>query len=202
MATEKPTRKTEYRSSLRSKRLIISAFLELLGEKEFDRITVTEIAERADLNRRTFYAHYSDVRAVMDEIEERASEQIIGFIREINSIEFWTDPISLFTQITDYLKKDQYMYRIMLNASTSASFVTRLQREFADYMRTLPYLPAELRQTQDYLNRAYFYAGGIANLYVMWFRGELGGTLEDVANTLTKMIMSDPLIADLSGATE
>lgn len=186
--------KTEYRSSLRSKRLIRAAFLELLGEKPLEKITVTELAERADLNRRTFYAHYADARAVMEEIEDEAAEHILGFISEIKGISFWADPLPLMQEVTTYLEKDREMYTIMLSASGAAMFVDKLQRRFADYMLNLSAFPPEVRRQHDYLNRAYFYAGGIAQMYQAWFRGEIGGTLGDIADTLTKLIVNDPLI--------
>ncbi len=44
------------RRSRRSRRLIIDALLALMLEKRFDRITVQEIIDRADVGRTTFYA--------------------------------------------------------------------------------------------------------------------------------------------------
>ena len=60
--------KKEYRNSVRSKNLIRSAFLDLLGEKNLEKITATDIIKRADINRSTFYAHYPDARGLLDEI--------------------------------------------------------------------------------------------------------------------------------------
>ena len=51
-----------YKSALRSRKWIRQAFMELLREKDFEKITVTDIVNRADINRSTFYAHYPDVR--------------------------------------------------------------------------------------------------------------------------------------------
>ncbi|KRN97314.1 hypothetical protein IV55_GL000242 [Furfurilactobacillus siliginis] len=57
------------RRAMRTKRNITDAFTQLLAEKDFDKITVAEIAERADINRRTFYLHYEDIYALLDELE-------------------------------------------------------------------------------------------------------------------------------------
>lgn len=48
--------KAEYKSAIRSRRMIQHALVELLQEKELDKITVTDIVTRADINRGTFYA--------------------------------------------------------------------------------------------------------------------------------------------------
>ena len=46
--------KAEYKSAIRSRRMIQHALVELLQEKELDKITVTDIVTRADINRGTF----------------------------------------------------------------------------------------------------------------------------------------------------
>ncbi len=51
----------------RTRRLIQQAFEELLAEKGFNALTVQDITERAEVNRATFYAHYSDKYALLEE---------------------------------------------------------------------------------------------------------------------------------------
>ena len=43
-----------------TKMVLKKALLELMQHKPVNKITVKEICERAELNRATFYAHYSD----------------------------------------------------------------------------------------------------------------------------------------------
>ena len=43
----------------RTKRAIRNAFAELLSEKPYEEITVTDITELADINRKTFYNYYA-----------------------------------------------------------------------------------------------------------------------------------------------
>lgn len=44
----------------RSRQMLHDALAELLGQKEFDKISIQEIAEHSGLNRATFYSHYPD----------------------------------------------------------------------------------------------------------------------------------------------
>src|SRR5580700_9103211 len=53
---------------LRTRRLLQEALKRLLEEKEFDKLTVQEITEAATLNRATFYAHYPDKFALLEEL--------------------------------------------------------------------------------------------------------------------------------------
>lgn len=68
--------KAEYKSAIRSRRMIQRALVELLQEKELDKITVTDIVTRADINRGTFYAHYADISGVLDSIMENVCQTI------------------------------------------------------------------------------------------------------------------------------
>ncbi|MGH9544479.1 MAG: TetR/AcrR family transcriptional regulator [Terriglobales bacterium] len=50
---------------LRSRRMLMDALARLLSKKEFDDISIQEIADEATLNRATFYLHYPDKSALL-----------------------------------------------------------------------------------------------------------------------------------------
>ncbi len=50
----------------RTRELIQRALMELMAEKSFEAITVQDIAERATINRVTFYAHFADKYALLE----------------------------------------------------------------------------------------------------------------------------------------
>lgn len=52
------------------------ALLSLMLERPITRITVTEICERAEVNRATFYAHYADPYDLLARIENELFESI------------------------------------------------------------------------------------------------------------------------------
>ena len=51
----------------KTKRAIQKAFIALLREKPIEKITVKEIAERAEINKTTFYSHYETLDALTAE---------------------------------------------------------------------------------------------------------------------------------------
>lgn len=62
---------------VRYTRMIIEqCFLELLGDKPVSKITVTELCEKAQINRATFYKHYQDVPQLLEKLEEDLFDQI------------------------------------------------------------------------------------------------------------------------------
>jgi AcrR family transcriptional regulator len=52
----------------RSRELLTTAFAELMDERGFASVTVQDVAERAGINRATFYAHYDDKFALFDQM--------------------------------------------------------------------------------------------------------------------------------------
>src|SRR5271156_5496273 len=50
---------------LRSRRMLMDALARLLTKKEFEDISVQEVADEATLNRATFYLHYPDKSALL-----------------------------------------------------------------------------------------------------------------------------------------
>ncbi len=59
----------------RTRNLILRAFEELLNEKGFAEITIQDIAERAEINRATFYAHFPDKYALLQFSTEQTFRQ-------------------------------------------------------------------------------------------------------------------------------
>jgi AcrR family transcriptional regulator len=67
----------------RSRKLLQDAFRELLAEKGFHAISVQDVAERADVNRGTFYAHFPDKYALLETVAgESFREAIVSRIPE------------------------------------------------------------------------------------------------------------------------
>jgi AcrR family transcriptional regulator len=52
----------------RTRKLLLDAFTDLLAERNFHAISVQDIAERATVNRATFYAHFVDKYALLDHL--------------------------------------------------------------------------------------------------------------------------------------
>ena len=70
-----------------TERAIHEAFIELLSKKALDRITVRDITEQAGISRNTFYYHYQDIPALLEDILEKDADRVIAEYPRLNSIE-------------------------------------------------------------------------------------------------------------------
>ena len=69
--------KTDRRSQ-RTRQLLSEAFVQLIQEKEYSAITVSDIIERANVGRSTFYAHYRD----KDDLFLDQMDRVIEFLNQ------------------------------------------------------------------------------------------------------------------------
>lgn len=180
--------KAEYRSSIRSRRMIREAYTQLLKEKDLSKITVTDIVTRADLNRATFYAHYPDVRGVTEEIEDEIIEKMIDVLKEFKFTSFFKNPAPLLLKLSRCLEKDDEFYRTLIRANGSEIFMEKLKNVFSDYMLNNSDIPEDMRHTKTVRLRVYYFADGIINLYKQWFRGDLDCTLNDIALERSRLL--------------
>ena len=59
----------------RTRQLLVNGLMELMMEKSFQAITVQDIAERATVNRVTFYAHFEDKFALLEYLMSTAFQK-------------------------------------------------------------------------------------------------------------------------------
>lgn len=52
----------------KTKKGLKAAMIEMLAEESFERISITDLCKKADISRITFYTHYSDKYALLDDI--------------------------------------------------------------------------------------------------------------------------------------
>lgn len=180
--------KAEYRSAIRSRKMIREAFLELLEEKEIHKITVTEIVNKADLNRSTFYAHYMDVKAITEEIENEVIDKMLEILNGFQFQNFFNHPTPLLLEVSRFLESNKEIYKILLKANGAETFLKRLKNIFTDYMLSDTDIPDYLKDSKMVTLRVCYFAGGIVNLYEEWFSDHLECSLNDIALEVSKLM--------------
>ena len=70
-----------------TERAIHEAFIELLSKKSLDKITVRDLTEQTGISRNTFYYHYQDIPALLEDILEKDADRVIADYPKLNSIE-------------------------------------------------------------------------------------------------------------------
>ena len=191
-------KRKEYRSAVRSRRLIRSAFLELLRQKPYEKITVTDIVTAADINRSTFYAHYPDVRGLVEEIVGEAITHSTELADSLNIREFLADPMPFLRELTSYGTDNKELYALLCRSEFAQRQMEQLKRTLIDSAMQSPAFPESVRSSPEFRIHISFFVGGVLSLYVMWLQGELDCSVEDITSQLSQLIQcTAPLYLEL-----
>ena len=70
-----------------TRRSIMDSFIRLLDERPLDKITVKDIVEDCGINRNTFYYHFADIPALVEELVREEADSILATSQGIQSLE-------------------------------------------------------------------------------------------------------------------
>ena len=102
------------KSSAKTRSIIKTTFAEMLSEKqEINKITVTELVKRANINRGTFYSHYDDIYCVAEDYE---NELIDKFFSDAKLISL-QNPVSFIDSFFDYIRKNDENYKLLCRSN-------------------------------------------------------------------------------------
>ena len=165
MEQKKRNRREEY-----TLRVIREAFLELLEKQPVERISVGELCELADINRSTFYRHYADVYALLDEICEECFQELFGNLAKFNDLADISgrtayDLILKACTITEDRKE---LYQLLLFKQPSARFQQRMTEAF--YQLFLGHHDAIHYRTLETDLHYQYLASGILGIWQAWLK--------------------------------
>ncbi len=126
----------------RTRILLCETLINLIAEKGFDAISVKDIAERAMINRATFYRHFEDKYALVTDIFKEAIAQMFNEVGSVDkNIDILTnleavpedlfsekmcDAIATLASFFGYFAKNEKLYRSMLGKNGSPWFSTEM----------------------------------------------------------------------------
>lgn len=171
----------QYKNALRSKKLLKDALIELISSGvSFQDITITKLITKADVNRGTFYNHYSNIVDIANEIKDELIENLHIALEETSkqgkSIE------NFFDGITKYLQE---------NESTYKKLAPIAPKQMLDSIKTQAIRMLDIVHNattkDDYLKNR-FLANCIAGIYIDYFESRLDFTLEELKEFSIKTI--------------
>ncbi len=173
----------------KNKRELRRAFIDLCIEQGYQSITISSLAERADLNRMTFYSHYDTIEDVFQEFVDDMTSEIAARIADEK--EFTIDGFIAILNSVMYREID--FFRYVAKAGSRADFKTA----FKDAIGQLIHIDMKKNPSltkQQQLILCDLDAVCIAYSYLDWLAGDYGeDTTLDEVMSITKNLMKDHL---------
>lgn len=181
--------KKEYRSAIRSRKMIRQAFYELLKEKNFEKITVTDIVKRAEINRSTFYAHYPDVMGLIDEMQEEVLTFTEEYLRNMNFADLLQNPAPYLQLIVNMTQENEDLYRLLSDSNVAVKQMENMKTLLADRIISTVEVPSHYKNTFEFEFAVRFFLGGFIDLYRQWLKGEVDYSIDDIVREISKLIV-------------
>jgi len=118
---DKDDRRVKY-----TKMVLKESFIKILEKKDISQISIKEICEVADINRATFYAHYSDQYDLLRKIEDELLDNINTHLAEFDQKNSNIDVILTAEKIFEYLKENAKQCKLLLSERGDFSFQKKI----------------------------------------------------------------------------
>lgn len=201
---EKWSRKVTEKKSIdrritRTKQAIRAALVSIISEKGFEALTISDIVERANINRGTFYLHYKDKFDLLENTETEVLQEIQSIFLKANSfsnidgnsIEYLQ---RLVVMVLEYVKDHADLMRVFLGIQGNYSFTTRI-RNLAEQNLKLGVLTG-LHEENFSVPREYLLTYVLhANLGLLqaWFVSGCKETPQEMAAILLRLSFDGPM---------
>lgn len=184
-------KKSSHKNAARSRHLIKQAFAELLNEKDMSKITVTDVVERANISRGTFYAHYLDVYDLYAAIQSNIVETVDESLEAMGIDNIILDPTQAINFGIDFLEKNKNYYKLFLTSSHGEALIKRIislcEEKFSHEIESL--FPNG--DATEYVCHMYYTLGAFRNILIHWFMDNLGITSQECAKYLAKFYLAN-----------
>lgn len=156
---------------------IETAFLALILNHKYEDISVSQICERAEINRSTFYAHYDGINDLVVTIESRFANSmasIFGFGNRLKN--------DAFLEMFEFVEKNKYFYKSFLNIP-----YTTIAEKNAKH-QILTNIKNNVANTDpiEITYRATFFGAGIKEMCKLWLERDCKESPEQMAKLLKK----------------
>jgi AcrR family transcriptional regulator len=157
---------------LRTRQLLKDAFVDLLQEVDIEKLSVNRLAERATINRVTFYLHYKDISDMLDKMADEVIEEVASVLGEPEANESSNDEenMKMLERFLEHIAENAKFYKTILVSRGIPHFKERLLNFFTEWL----VLRIESRGSDSFVRQA-----GIQKEILLWYdAAAVMGTVE------------------------
>lgn len=166
------------RRVLKTKQAIHKAFLQLLQNKEFQSITITELADLANIDRKTFYLHYNSIGEILKDFEMELANKVVTLMKKTDSF----DIHAFFEGLNHIMLEDIGLYR-RISETTSYAFLRSECKDILKDSLQESFLADSNLPAAKFNVYAEYVASGIIGIYTNWLLSDSSISLEELTDT-------------------
>lgn len=172
----------------RTREAFQTALLALMSEKPIEKITVSELALRAEVNRKTFYNHYESVQDVRRKMDEAYLNLLFSFMDGQSGECVAMEPGAFLCRLTGQMKQQPVRTRLLFASGETASLAERFRGWFTPYFQSLAlernHSASSLPYVVDYV------ISGVTAMLKRWVDSDYELPEEALVQSMTAMVQS------------
>lgn len=172
----------------RTKALLLQGLIQLMEEKDIKDISVKELSDLADINRGTFYLHYSDVYDMLGKIEEELFREF-NDILERDLAKAGASPVIPRPVLLDlfiFLGRNRDLSRVLIGPHGDLAFLNRLKELVKEKLRMMMNNAECSVEHFDYLYS--FMVSGCTGVIECWLNQETPASPEEIAGYCSALL--------------
>lgn len=174
---------------MKTKRAIHSAMTRLLSVKPIEEITVTELSNAAEINRKTFYSYYNSVYMVAEEMEDEIVERFENTLRIIDFETLLQDPQTTFNTLARIIASDLDFYETILTNRNQVYFLQKIITSLKERIMALYFD----RNSKDFELQEYmleYIISGLVSVYQKWFKSGRKTDIEELSKYISMLAVN------------
>lgn len=174
----------------KTKKSIKRAFAYLLSQKDLNEITITDIANTAEINRKTFYAYYAGIYEVIDDIEHEIADIFEETTKDLHLHDFLENPHKVIHHLDLIVNQDLEYYGNLIRMERNSNLNTKITRilktKIEDkFLKEYPEKdPDKVSLVMDFI------ISGLVETFKIWFSAERKIPLNEFSDVIEKMIFT------------
>jgi len=174
----------------KTKKSIKRAFAYLLSQKDLNDITITDIANVADINRKTFYTYYAGIYDVIEDIEDEIADIFEETTKNLHVHDFLENPHKVLHHLDQIVNQDLEYYgnlvRMKGNSSLNTKIVKILKARIeAEFLKEYPQKdPEKVSVVMDFI------FSGVVETFRIWFSAERKIPISELSEIIEKITFS------------
>lgn len=155
----------------KTKSAIKNALLTLLKEKNISEISIKELAETADINRKTFYNHYTDLDDVLHELENEYVNRIFSLLENGRLSEYKKEPYLFFEKLSLSISSNIDFYRLLFVSERNTEIEKKSKKLLKSLLEAIIPKPmnTDSAKYNFFIN---FITAGIVSAYIEWLKDD------------------------------
>lgn len=156
----------------RTNKALREAFRQLAVTHNYRDITVKQLTEVANINRKTFYLHFDSIDDLAETFTHESATQILKLINEQDLRENFQHPGQIFDRLAYFYHQQQSFYRLVLTSDEYSFLSRKVQNEVAEGLADTIASAYHLSATDGFVC-ANFLIHNVMTFFRLYFNGQI-----------------------------